>query len=1032
MGGYKALLLAGCAGTLVAAVPATAQEAEGEAAASAIVVTGSRIQRRDFEANSPIVTVDEALLEQSSTAAIEQNLNKLPQFTPAKTPTQGGDIQPTATNTPGAATVSLRGIGANRNLVLVDGRRATPGNATGVVDITTIPSAAIERVEIISGGASATYGADAVAGVTNFILKKNFVGLELDGQMGITQEGDGFEYQVSGIMGADFDDGRGNISLAMSMNSREASYQRDRSWYRDLWADPSIGGTGFFPKAPGVNLSFGNPVNPAVIDQLFGAGANPIPTEGYNVYTNPDGSLFTTAFNARGGVAGFQNPGGYDYKVTDAGTIVSNFTDAYLVLPLDRYNFFARGNYEINDSVGVFAQAQFSKVSTDTIQEPGPITGGWGVNINPANLSRDQLPEDFWTLLEGRADPDAPFQLTTLMPEPRETFTDVTTYTLIAGLEGKLPFRDWTYEAFVNHGESETFAVQTGIYSLTRLRAVLESPNFGEGFVYKGNPGSPGFGFGASTATCTSGLNFFIPPQGGFSQDCLDAISADLKNRSNVRQTIVETNLQGSLFEMPAGEVRAAIGASYRELDYEFINDTLTTQGTSFLDQALGIYPSGNSEGFIKTKEIYGELLIPILSDLPAIQQLDLEIGGRMSDYNTTGTSYTYKVLGDWQVNDWLRIRGGYNRAERAPNIAELFLAPQQTFGGNEAGDVCSLLNPTSFSANPATNPNAANVLATCRILMEQSGDPTADEQYYANPQSNATGGFSFPTLIGNPDLKPEKADTWTAGVVINSPFTAPALSRLRLTVDYFNIKVKDAIGAQTVGIALQQCFDPALNPLIATDPLAAANSQFCQNVPRNAVGSLGDVQTTFVNNGRFKVSGIDVALNWAVDVGPGTVNLNSNFNYLIDFKSAALPTLPLVDYAGTFGTLQNGLNQGSYEYRVFTTLGYSIDGASLSVQWQHLPSVEDGSEPLFAGGTPTTGAPSYNLFNLNGSYALTDDVNLRFGVDNLFNKRPPLTGINLANTDPASTGNLPGGSFQSNFYDTIGRRFYLGANVKF
>ena len=176
MGVYKALLLAGCAGTFALTTPAMAQDAEepGEVSAeeeTTILVTGSRIQRGDFSSNSPMVTVDEALLDNSSTAALESNLNKLPQFTPAQTPTAGGDIQPTATNTPGAATVSLRGLGTNRNLVLLDGRRGTPGNASGTVDISTIPSAAIERVEVITGGASATYGADAIAGVTNFILK---------------------------------------------------------------------------------------------------------------------------------------------------------------------------------------------------------------------------------------------------------------------------------------------------------------------------------------------------------------------------------------------------------------------------------------------------------------------------------------------------------------------------------------------------------------------------------------------------------------------------------------------------------------------------------------------------------------------------------------------------------------------------------------------------------------------------------------------------------------------------------------------
>src|SRR5687768_16787102 len=302
MGLYKALLLAGCAGTITLASPAMAQEQEEQsieepgdiladpeeegADGPAIVVTGSRIARPDFNSNSPAISVDEALLQQSSTAALESSLNKLPQFVPAQTPTAGVDIQPTATNTPGAATISLRGIGANRNLVLIDGRRSTPSNASGVTDISTIPAAAIERIEIISGGASATYGADAVAGVTNFILKKNFQGLELDGRVSISQEGDGLEYQFSGIMGTDFPDGRGNISLALSMNTREASFQRDRQWYRDLWDDPNIAGTQFFIAATGIQFANGNPINSDTFFNIFDQ-ANPHNACNTTVPVNP-------------------------------------------------------------------------------------------------------------------------------------------------------------------------------------------------------------------------------------------------------------------------------------------------------------------------------------------------------------------------------------------------------------------------------------------------------------------------------------------------------------------------------------------------------------------------------------------------------------------------------------------------------------------------------------------------------------------------------------------------------------------------
>ncbi|WP_241772985.1 TonB-dependent receptor [Erythrobacter sp. SG61-1L] len=1065
--GLKALMLAGGASVIALSfsAPAYAQDdGANEDSDAPIIVTGSRIQRKDFESNSPTVTVDEGLIQNSSTAALETNLNKLPQFTPAQTPSLGADIQPTATNTPGAATVSLRGIGANRNLVLLDGRRGTPGNASGVIDISTIPSAAIQRVEVISGGASATYGADAVAGVTNFVLKKDFQGLELDGQMGITEHGDGFEYQISGIMGADFDDGRGNVSIAMSMNDRQASLRSSRKWYKDLYADKSTtGGSQFFINNPGILLDGTNGNYASGLESLFPNAHFSPNVQGTTVYLDSKGNPFVNgSFFDLNGIYGapftryinyFGNTDpidGYNTKVTDAGTMVQNNTDLMLVLPLTRYNFLARGNYEINDWISVFGQAMFSHVHTETRNEPGPITGGWGVALDIVRpqegildtdpdyfapdmrqvLNESDLGSNLWNLLMSRDDPYAPFNITTLLPDDRETFTDVITYNLVAGLEGYIPGTDWTWDLSVNHGVSQTHAKQTGIYSLERLRAVLRAPHFGEGFSSTGN--SAFGGFGASTGTCTSGLNFFNVPAGGYSEDCLEAIRADLKNRTYTRQTIVEANLQGKVVTLPAGDLRAAIGASYRELDFEFTNDTLTTQGRSFNDQALGIYPSGNSAGYFDVKEAYGELLVPVLADIPGIKSLSLELGGRISDYSTTGTSYTYKLLGDWEVTDWLRFRGGYNRAERAPNIAELYLAKQQTFGVNTMGDLCSRANPMPYSANP-DNANGESVYQTCLAMMPNN---QASQAYYnggPGQTDNSTFGFAWPSAVGNAALTPEKADTWTAGIVLSSPFESPLLSRLRLTVDYYNIAVNDAIGQQSVGIVLRTCFDPALNPLVATDPAAAAQSAACKAITRNAVtGGLDNVNLTYKNNGRFKVEGIDAQLDWGADVGPGTLSVNSQFTYLLHFLSAELPTDPTVDYAGTQGPTANGVNGGNYRWRLFTSVNYSIGDFMLGLQWQHLPSIEDASEPQAPNGTATIGAPAYDIFYLNGSYALTDNVNIRFGVDNLFNKAPPLTGYNPTNTNPAATGNLIGGNLGTGFYDDNGRRFYLGANVKF
>jgi len=1016
---------------------ASAQDGAPQAAAEeqAIVVTGSRIVRRDYEANSPIVTAGQELLQNSSTSALETNLNKLPAFTPVQTPAIASDIQPTATSTPGAATVSLRNLGTNRNLVLVDGRRATPANALGVVDINTIPAAAIERVEIITGGASATYGADAVGGVVNFILKKNFQGLQLDSQIGISQRGDGREFSISGIMGTNFDDGRGNITIGLSMNDREGAYRRDRGWFRDAWQDPRFNGTEIFPDASGFQPVGGNNPTQGAVDALFGAG---VVGNGGRLYFNRDGTAFTGFFQSEVGGAGRFNEDltGLKWKRHGDGTLGQNFLDELLVLPLNRYNLYARGNYEINDWVGLFMQGTFTRVQTHTVQQPSPSVNGWSALIP---VDGREIPDELAGLLGSRADPTAPWQLTYYMNYAnREARTDVFTYNLVAGLEGSVPGTDWTWEAYASQGESETSALITGTASLERFRAVIQSPNWGAGFQGQGNASFGGFG--GAMATCTSGFNPF-DKSAPISQDCIDAVRADLKNRAVMQQTVFEANAQGSLFSLPAGEVRAAVGASHRQNRYEFLNDTLTSQGVSFNDQAIGIYPSGDSSGLIRVDEFYGELLVPLLADLPLIRRLELNLGARNSHYNTTGNAFTWKAMADWEVTDFLRIRGGYNKAVRAPNIAELYLAPQQTFTAAGGGDVCRLNNTLGWSANDAVNANHANVRAVCEILMDNAIPGTADI-FYSTPQFSMAQGpaFAFPTLVGNPTVQPEKAKTWTLGAVLSSTASSEWLSRLRLTVDYYNIKVDDAIGPLTLDTAQRQCFDPTFNPDISSDPAAAAANPFCQAIGRVAGdGALGNVQVTYLNNGRFRTSGIDVQLDWAFPVGPGTFSVNSVFNYLLSLKSAPLPASAgaageLVEYAGTLGPAgsaaiaENGLNPGSFRWKMLNTFSYSAGPVSVALQWQHLPAAKSFT---YTSNNDTTfaGSPAYDLFNLNGSFAITRDATLRWGVDNLFDKAPPLVEYN---TEAALANGVGASPFNAYFYDMNGRRFYMGATFKF
>jgi outer membrane receptor protein involved in Fe transport len=688
------------------------------------------------------------------------------------------------------------------------------------------------------------------------------------------------------------------------------------------------------------------------------------------------------------------------------------------------------------------------------------------------------FPSDLQVLLNSRPNPNAPVQLNFGFPEPRTVLTDVDTYNITAGLEGSVPGTDWTWEAFVNHGESTTFARQQGTYSLTRTRSLIQAPGFGLDYINNSNTasirqnviGGIPYGFGANIATCDTGLNIFLG-YNNISQNCKDAIKAELKNRSSLRQTIAEVNLQGGLFELPAGDLRFAAGASYRETAYEFINDTITTQNASFLDQTIGIYPSVDFTAQITAKEVYGELLIPILEGIPAIQSLNLEVGGRMSHYDTTGTSWTYKVLADWEVTDFFRIRGGYNRAERSPNIAELFLTPQQTFAFNNVGDLCSERSTYFISANPAAPGNsaarAADIKAVCSAVMANTGGGNLAADYYLNRAVSAQpapgGGFSFPTIFGNPNLQPEVADTWTAGIVLTSPFTNPLLSRARLTVDWFSIKLKNAIGVSPAA-TIQRCLDPFYNPAVTgasagtvytpavpnpipgAPPLvpgsitpsaqatAAALSSACAgNItaisydPAPVIG-LGRITATYTNEGVADISGIDAQFDWSGDVGPGTINLNVVASYYLHYKVKELANNPLVDYTGTFGTSSLGLQLGAFRYRTLTNLGYRWGPASIGLQWQHLPSVEDSGEAQAP--TPNVGNPnSYDIFHLNGSYQITEDLTARFGVDNLFDREPPLTNYNP--TADVTVGQLRGGSYNANFYDTLGRTFYVGINAR-
>ncbi|MDR2214826.1 MAG: TonB-dependent receptor [Nevskiaceae bacterium] len=1197
-----------------------------------VTVTGSRIQRRDFESNSPIISVESAALEERAGLNVEAYLNELPNFNPAASPvTSQGDVQITPVNSVGVATISLRGFGANRNLVLVDGHRAVPVNALLVTDTNGIPSSLVERVEIISGGASAVYGADAIGGVTNFILKKNFQGLEADIQYGITEVGDGEEVRAYTVFGTNFADNRGNVTMAMEYYNREAALERNRKFYTKSWSDPYVGSNDFFvfgwneigtgsvpnPNGPTVannaNLNtilgiFNNrPVYPAGGP---GAGLQTSPCNfnlnaallcnGAAFRINEDGSLFTLngnlldKFRQGGGVIDgveYAIQYGYDGTISQRGqireTLKYNDVDVMSSGPQDRYSIYAAGTFDITDNIQFFARGNWNQSTTRTRLFGTNATGGWAANIayNPTTDS-PLLPTLDWNdsalVAAAIADPTNPLYanpafiphmapgaqhpvsveaaaLLNSRPnqagdwivgtypvesfDARATLNTTAVWQVETGLNFDLPIKDWTAELYYSHGASSQYNNAFGNSSLSRWRVLVSQPDYGYNSTLESNQpntvpagtASTSLGFGGAIVNCTSGFyDMIFSGDARPSDDCRNAVIANLQTRTSNQQDVFELNLQGGLFDLWAGEVRGAAGFQYRRNQSQFIPDILQST-SSFLDQVIGVYPTGYLDVATSVKDIYGELLVPLVSDLPFLKRVELELGGRYSDYSDTDSTWTYKAVANVQFTDWLRMRGGYNRATRAPNLGELFLQEQEVFGAaGNFGDACSARSNAPYGAaiSPRRNPDGtfvydangiaptaidpvpganevdpvmaagqteAGAISTYLICQAQMG-ATGRDAYYGNPVNGITGanaggggggGFSWNLQVGNPNLLSEKADTWTAGLVFTSVSDNPWLARLTAAVDWWKVDIADAIQQYSVDYANYLCYGARI-VTNEQEALEQANSEGCLKVPRNrANGTALTAMIGYDNQATISTSGVDVQVNWGgnlSDLGataiPGDIGLNITTGFLNYYKTKTSP-LPIdveTDWKGSLGPQLTGTNGGAYDYRINTSLSYRLNPISVSLRWRFLPSVWGGgiasqkaiienNERVAAGGegmmlsyTPSTAikTSSYNAFDLSFNWTISDILSLRAGINNLFDKQPALTGrstgrpfdptktdaqnvadqlSNVCSADALTKGcqnptgfSLPNpgyGGTSAGYYDTLGRRYFIGIKAR-
>lgn len=728
-----------------------------------VTVTGSRIVRRDLTSNSPIVTIEAEDFETQTGLNVEGYLNQLPNYNPAAAPTTNArqDVQITPVNSVGIASISLRGFGPNRNLVLLDGKRIVPTNSLMVTDINGIPSALIERVETITGGASAVYGADAVGGVTNFILRDDFEGFEVDAQYSNTDAGDGVESRISALFGADLDNGRGNVTIGLERYDREAALEIERDAYQKLYNDPYADGTfGFLQGTTHYNCLFNCPTQTAV-DAVFAdrpAGSEVFSPISANVFRqfnfNDDGTVWVG--NSAAGLSSYQEAPNWTFfpsRIFDA-SVPGNTSEidglkwhnrrALVSAPQERYSFFGSGNYELADNVRLFARATMAESETRTVlfgtnaifgwegtvpydpatdspldpgldySDPAVIAAALADPTNPAyanpgfidtNMPGAQhpVPVELAVLLNSRGAPGEwmpGWNPDSSLP-PRSTVNTNTMWQLEAGVDFDLGLGDWTGELYFAHGQTDTYNNANGNLSLTRYRELIQLPDYGRNAMISGNSGGQSPGFGAADVTCTSGFydTYFRGDQ-PLSEDCFDAINATLQTRAQNTQDIVELNFQGGLAELPAGQVRMAAGYQHRENESTFVPDILQST-VSFTDQVVGVYPTGYMDASTSSDDIYVEFLVPVLSDIAGIQRLELELGYRTSDYEYTDTEDTYKALINWEINDWARIRGGVNRSVRAPNIGELFLNTQEVFliGGNNFGDPCALRSSAPYGA---------------------------------------------------------------------------------------------------------------------------------------------------------------------------------------------------------------------------------------------------------------------------------------------------------------------------------------------
>jgi outer membrane receptor protein involved in Fe transport len=839
-----------------------------------------------------------------------------------------------------------------------------------------------------------------MAGVVNFKLRRDFEGVSLNHQTGFTDAGDGEERRTDALIGGNFDGGRGNAMVGLGYAKREVAYEHERDFFVDRFNDNGTGANYIRTDYPNYITTPGNLPTQAAVNQVFPVAGQ---SRSSAFFINPaTGSIFRTT-NAL--ASGYDGPTTSPYLIREHnGNLEQNNLRGWLSSPQTRRTIFGRAVYELTDNINVFVQGTYSQSDVSQLLAPTPLPAGASVPRNPA-----MEPAELQILLDSRPDSTAPWTLARTMywwPN-RGSTSDTEVSELVFGLDGDVPGTEWTWEFYHQNGTTDLITRMDSFVWEDRYRAIISQPNYGRGATLTIAAANDPV---TRTFTCTSGLPVLEPwtwsPEGdvmytnGFelTQDCVDAITVDMSQRNRIEQKVTEANFQGKLADMGAGELRGAFGISNR------VNYSLFEPDPLFL-------ATEKAEGETEVKEIYGEILVPVFGDF------ELEIGARYSDFETGAWGFSaksYKTLFNWAATDSFRFRGGWQRANRTPNVAELYAgATSQVFGWGATGDAC-MVNTLHPWGNRADNPNRAQAQELCRQLIYRSGGIAGQNDFDIQGADNyPNDGRALPhsyRLItgGNATLEAEVADTLTAGVVWQAQS-----GNLTVSGDWYEIDIDNVVGGLGFLTAYEQCF----NANGTSNPSYSIDNEYCQRITRDPVIA----EPVLVYGGNFNLSrrlteGFDLTVTWSKPVAGGDFTIRSSANKLLTWKQPLLaePGAPLYEYAGF---------ADDFDYRLFTTFSYSRDRMSVALNWRYLPE----SLPAARVSNPEAtnlSTDAYNMFNLNGSWSFSEKLRLRGGIDNVFDLEPPLTGRNPFHPTNPTNGT---GTTDRSVYDALGRRYFLG-----